>query len=106
MYSHSKSQIKLIQKLADAIDVELGTEQGHPLSPELFKIFIQDLTEQLKKLDGINAPFLNDIKINHLLWADDLVLLTLDPISLQCLLDVLKSYVDAWELEVNIGKPM
>lgn len=104
MYSHSTSHIKLIQKLSEAIDTDLGTEQGHPLSPELFKIFIKDLSDQLDKLPGISSPKLNDTEINHLLWADDLVLLTLDPHSLQSLLDVLKDYVDEWELEVNIGK--
>lgn len=104
MYSHSKSHIKLAQKLSAAIDIELGTEQGHPMSPELFKIFVQDLTEQLNKVDNISAPALDNLKINHLLWADDLVLLATDPASLQRLLDVLNKYVKDWELEVNISK--
>ena len=104
MYSHSTSRIKLIQKLSDAIDVELGTEQGHPLSPELFKIFIHDLSRQLNEIGGLNLPNLNNMPINHLLWADDLVLLALDAKSLQALLNVLQDYVVTWELEVNISK--
>ena len=94
----------MIQKLSEAIDIEIGTEQGHPLSPELLKIFIQDLSEQLNNLAGISSPTLNNKQVNHLLWADDLVLLSLDPKSLQSLLDVLKRYVDMWELEVNTSK--
>jgi hypothetical protein len=104
MYANSKSQIKLINKLSDAIDVELGTEQGHPLSPELFKIFVHDLSEQLNNIDGINSPSLNGVQISHLLWADDLVLMALDPKSLQMMLDVLHQYVEKWELEVNMDK--
>ena len=93
MYNNSSSRIKLIQKLSDAIEVEVGTEQGHPLSPELFKIFIHDLSEQLNNLEGLNVPLLNNRRVTHLLWADDLVLLALDPESLQNLLNVLKGSV-------------
>ncbi len=44
MYSNSTTRIKLIKKLSSAIDVTIGTEQGHPMSPELFKIYIHDLS--------------------------------------------------------------
>ena len=36
MYSNSSVRIKLLQKLSDKIDILVGTEQGHPKSPELF----------------------------------------------------------------------
>lgn len=104
MYSQSSTRIKLIQKLSDVINVEVGTEQGHPLSPELFKIFIHDLSEQLNRQTKTNVPTLNNVKVSHLLWADDLVLLALDPQSLQHLLNILNNYVNQWELEVNTDK--
>jgi hypothetical protein len=40
-YQSSSTRIKLIQKLSAAIDVIIETEQGQPMSPELFKIDIQ-----------------------------------------------------------------
>ena len=43
MYTNSCAKIKLLDKLSSAIDVTIGTEQGHPMSPELFKIFILHL---------------------------------------------------------------
>ena len=67
MYQESSTRIKLIE-----------TEQGHPMSPELFKIFIHDLSVRLSNIEELNAPLLNGTKISHLLWADDLVLLALD----------------------------
>ena len=37
MYKNSKAKIKLIAKISDSFDILAGTEQGHPMSPELFK---------------------------------------------------------------------
>ena len=104
MYNNSCTRIKLIKKLSAAIDVTIGTEQGHPMSPELFKLFIHDLSMRLEAIDELDLPQLNGFKVSHLLWADDLVLLALDPSSLQKLLDCLYQYAERWELSVNIGK--
>ena len=75
---NSSTRIKLIQKLSAAIDVTTGTEQGHPMSPELFKMYVLDLSTRLESISDLNLPFLNDFPISHLLWADDLILLALD----------------------------
>ena len=65
MYSNSKTRIKLIKKLSSTIDVTIGTEQGHPLSPELFKMFIHDLSARLSDLADLSVPLLNDFQISH-----------------------------------------
>ena len=39
MYSNSSARVKLLNKLSEKIDILCGTEQGHPMSPELFKCF-------------------------------------------------------------------
>ena len=103
MYENSSTKIKLIKKLSEKIDILVGTEQGHVMSPELFKIFILGLTELLNEhLE--NCPELNGFSINHLLWADDLVLMALDPITLQLLINVLHEFCQDWGLEVNQDK--
>ena len=104
MYSNSKTRIKLIQKLSETIDVTIGTEQGHPLSPELFKMFIHDLSTRLENIGELTVPMLNCFPISHLLWADDLILLALDAKSLQMQLDCLHEFVSEWELSINIQK--
>ena len=38
MYQKSTAKIKLLNRLSAKIDVIVGTEQGHPMSPELFII--------------------------------------------------------------------
>ena len=74
MYSNSSARIKLLQKLSDKIDILVGTEQGHPMSPELFKVYILDLSTDLNAdLDDMRLPVLNNNRISHLLYADDLV---------------------------------
>ena len=106
MYSHSKAKIKMTGKLSEAIKVQVGTEQGHPMSPELFKIFLLDLSKELNDAIGhsTQTPKLNNTSLSHLLWADDLVLLALDRSSLQHLINVVHHFCNRWGLEVNKGK--
>ena len=86
------------------MDVLCGTEQGHPMSPELFKCYVNDLSEELNTIEGINGPVLDEVKISHLLWANDLVLIALDAVSLQKMLNILKEYCLTWGLSVNFTK--
>ena len=104
MYTNSAAKIKLLNKLSEKIDVLCGTEQGHPMSPELFKCFVHQLSEELNNHEDVEVPVLNSERITHLLWADDLVLLALTPRSLQKMLNTLQSYCMEWGLSVNISK--
>ena len=105
MYKNSSARVKLLSKLSEKIDIHCGTEQGHPMSPELFKCFINDLSEKLNTIhDDISVPVLDGVNVSHLLWADDLVLLALDTRSLQHMLNLLHEYCIEWGLTVNLGK--
>ena len=104
MYTHSCASVKMVKKLSDTFDVLAGTEQGHPMSPELFKIYIHELSIRLNSLSDINVPLLNNVPVTHLFWADDLVLIATDKNSLQKMIDELKEYCDLWNLVVNIDK--
>ena len=103
MYENTSARIKLIKKLSDNIEFRNGVEQGHPLSPELFKIFIHELSASLNNVKS-NVPELNGITISHLFWADDLVLLSIDEISLQIMVTILEDYCNTWGLTVNLKK--
>ena len=102
MYNKSTARLKIGKFLSRVFHVRKGTEQGHPMSPDLFKLFILDLSQQLSLLGSY--PVLNDSIVNHLLWADDLVLFGLDQESLQKNLDILNTFCSTWGLEVNIKK--
>ena len=82
IYINSKPPIKLIQKVSTIIDVTIGTEQGDPLSPELFKMFVHDLSIKLAEMDyHTSVPLFNGFP--HLLWPGIFILLALDDRSLQ-----------------------
>ena len=102
MYNNSHAKMKINGKLSEAFDILSGTEQGHPMSPELFKIFLLDLSDKLDEFE--NCPQLYDMIITHLLWADDLVLLSLDKFTLQKLMDVMYQYCNEWGLSINHSK--
>ena len=73
------------------------------MSPELFKIFINDLSAELDKEPlRTTVPNLDGLRVSHLLWADDLILLANDVESLQRLLNILGEYIITWELEANM----
>ena len=65
-----------------------GVKQGDNLIFTLFNIFIDDFATYLDKnlTDSIS---LNNIEINHLLYADDLVLMSQSPVGLQHCLNAL-----------------
>ena len=98
MYSNSYSYIKLSGHISNRFQILKGTEQGHPLSPDLFKIFISDLS---KYLEINECPVLDKTSISHLLWADDLIMLSLDPLKSQYQIDQLDSYCKEWGIEIN-----
>ena len=103
MYENTSARIKLINKLSDHIILKNGVEQGHPLSPELFKIFSHDLSVSLNSVTT-GIPVLNECLVSHLFWADDLVLLALDEKSLQHLVNILSIYCTDWGLTINPKK--
>ena len=98
MYSNSFSHIKLSGHLSNRIQILKGTEQGHPLSPDLFKIFISDLSPLLEIND---CPKLSHMPISHLLWADDLIMLSLTPESSQQQINKLEQFCNDWGIEIN-----
>lgn len=90
MYENTKYSIKLKDGYLDPIASNLGLRQGCPLSPMLFNLYIEDIKEVF---DNTCEPItLQDIKINHFLYADDLVLVSHSANGLQNSLDKLASF--------------
>ena len=70
MYADNILRIKIGQGLTD----EFGVRQFDTLSPNVFKIFINDLVEIFGDL--CDAVSLGDLTLNCLMYADDLILVS------------------------------
>ena len=98
-----KAQAKVHQQgsLSASIDSVFGVLQGGILSPKLFNEFLSDLPGYLNNSDGIcidNTPF------THLLYADDVVLISESAKGLQNSIDKLHTFCSEWHLIVNTSK--
>ncbi len=99
MYSKTKSVVKWKGKLSAEFVDEMGVAQGGILSPYLFKKFLGDLACNLSKQWGVVVDELT--VLTHLLWADDLVLVSDSDYGLQCQLDNLFDYCSKWQMIIN-----
>ena len=102
IYKNTKCAVKIDGKTTKYFKYEKGVQQGNPLSPLLFNLFINDIFEAIKNdvpvtLDG-NTTF------NALMYADDLIIIATTPEGLQQSLDGLTNYCSKWKLAVNIKK--
>ena len=85
----------------------LGVKQGDPSGPRMFVTFIHDLPEHVCPDDPLSREFcvfLVNQLIRCLLWADDLVLFSLNAAHTQQQINALKAYCVANKLCVNESK--
>ena len=103
IYERSEFAVKIGQGVTKSLPYSSGVYQGDSLSPTLFTFFINDLLTTLDEVDSW-PPSLGGQDVNALLFADDLVLISMTPFGLQRQLKKLEEYSDYWGTEVNVGK--
>ena len=101
LFSKSSAKVRWEGQLGSKIDSTYGVLQGGIISPKLFNLFLADMGEYFDKKQGLA---INDITFTHLLYADDLVLISESPTGMQVLLDNLAVYCRKWHLMVNSKK--
>ena len=102
MYSETQQALKINNLMTRPFKTHRGVRQGCILSPRLFNLFINDIPDLF---DGTCSPVqLNNTKINCLMYADDLVILSETSTGLQNCLDKLHNYTLKWDLQLNIKK--
>ena len=79
-----------------------GVNQGGANSPDMFIDFLADMGEYLTKSCGFVIS--DKLLLMHLLWADDLILMSDIEEGLQKQLDNLFRYYTDWQLIVNTLK--
>ena len=102
MYQQTEYLVKYGNGYLDAINSNIGLKQGCPLSPMLFNIYIDNIGDVF---DNQCEPIIfQEQKINHFLYADDLVLISHSKEGLQRCLDKLQSFAEDKDLTISIDK--
>ena len=117
LYSNIKSCVKLNGVFSKTFGCNIGLRQGEYLSPLLFSLFLNDMSEFLShSYNGLS--YLHDLILEKLetddtvmffrlfllLYADDTILLAETGQELQAALNALGHYCKIWKLKVNVSK--
>ena len=101
MFQNAQSRVKWGGKIGELFENAYGVLQGGVLSPTLFKLFLDFMTGYLNRNSGVG---IGNIKIDYLLFADDLVLLSESPSGLQNLIYGVEKFCSQWHMLVNLTK--
>ena len=88
--------------MSESFNVSNGVRQGGILSPYLFNLYMDDLSGRLKEMYA-GSKIANMI-INHLFYADDLVLMCPLHKFLPELLPICEKYVSEHDIKSNTKK--
>ena len=101
MFTKSRARIRWHGEVGDSIDSTHGVLQGGIVSPKLFNLYLSDMNEYFDQASGVT---IDETTFTHLLYADDLVLVSETAKGLQTLLNNLESYCRKWHLIINSQK--
>ena len=104
IYKKTKCAVKIKNRITNFFNYTKGVRQGCPLSALLFNIYLNDLFEILDKNNDSNIFLPSGNKLNVLMYADDLVILSDSKDGLQKQVDKLSSFCSKWKLTINIRK--
>ena len=103
MYSSVRSAIRYNNLTSRCIHSYLGVKQGDPSSSLLFMMFVNDIISNINtNLEGIFS--VDEVQLFLMLYADDQVLFSTSPTSLQLMLNDVETYCNAWGLKINVAK--
>ena len=102
MYHNTWSCTRVKATISTTFQTHNGLQQGALSSPILFNYYINGLIDLLNKATaGIN---IGRIKINNLLFADDIMIMTKTKRDLQQLLHLCSAWANKWKLRFSLNK--
>ena len=101
-YQHQEMTVRGGHCISNSFNVTDGVLQGRVLSPQLFNVYIDGLSDILNK--STIGGSLGGKRINHLLYADDLCIVSLSSAGLQQLLSICDQYCASHSLTFNVRK--
>lgn len=98
-YQGTTAAVWCREGVTNHFDTSMGLRQGCICSPTNFAIFINDLTDVLQ-----GGCYFGETRVNVLMYADDIVLLSPTATGLQHMINRLENYCETWNLRVNLSK--
>ena len=102
LYKKTEYLVSYKNGYLNPINSNCGIKQGCPLSPMLFNIYVDDISETFDQ--SCDPVCLTDIYLNHILYADDLVLLSMTKAGLQSSLNKVQNFAEKRNLSINVEK--
>ena len=100
LYSSSTTRIIAGSEVSSPVSVARGVKQGDPMSPFLFNLVLDTC---LRKLEG-SVRLIDALRLNHIAFADDVVLIASKMDELQCIFDSYTGALEQIGLEIHPGK--
>ena len=104
MYSNTFICIQKNNLVSDPIQTHIGVKQGDSLSSTLFNLYLHDFDKCFSNCNNVEPVSLLQHDFNHLLFADDLLLLSESNTGLQNCLNSLSDYCSKWKIQINLDK--
>jgi len=93
---------KVGKDFTEPFHVSNGVRQGGVLSPYLFAVYLDDLSNELKNINA--GCYIGEVLLNHLMFADDICVFCPSVRWLQRILDVCQAYVESHGIIFNCNK--
>jgi len=101
-YKEQTVQIKWGKYFSGPFHVSNGVRQGRVLSPYLFAVYFDDLSNELTNIKA--GYYIGEVLLNHLMFADDICVFCPSVRWLQRILDVCQAYAESHGIIFNCNK--
>ncbi|CAF1104733.1 unnamed protein product, partial [Brachionus calyciflorus] len=101
-YKNLKIIVFVDGQFSNTMKITRGVKQGGRLSPFLFSIYIDELSGRLDKNEA--GFIVGNIKINSILYADDLILICNNILEMNRMLEITENYGKEYEIKFNPNK--
>ena len=101
-YKEQTMQIKWAKHFSEPFHVSNGVREGGVLSPHLFAVYLDDLSNELNKIKV--GCYIGEVLLKHLMFADDIYVICQSLRWLQRILDVCQTYAESHGIIFNCNK--